>query len=407
MVARDTSIALTFPITLAGQSTGAPIFYQYIDVLNRPVVKTRTGFAGENIDFDNVWHDAFGRVSKIYRPYVRGAAKVGTTPTYDLLGRVTSETNPDGSTASYSYNGLSTTVTRSTGRVPATIASTTSVNTQGQKVSVTDANGLATSYTYDPFGNLLTTNAGGVITSMSYNLRGFKTGMNDPDMGIWSYVYSALGELKSQTDAKAQVTTLTYDLLGRMTNRSEPSLISNWYYDTYKGGGVCAGGKGKLCQVEANNGYNRTYTYDGFGRETEVAYTIDDAQNPYRITTTYGVAGDTLCPNSQGKVCHVTYPAATISGVSNRFSIKNDYNAQGYLEKIWRIDVSQPKPYWTAASMNADGNYTGDSMGTSAADLTMVRDFDPNTGRLLDIKAGLAGATAAQFNRYVYDPSAT
>ena len=133
------------------------------------------------------------------------------------------------------------------------------------------------------------------------------------------------------------------------------------------------------------------------------AYTIDDVANPYRITTTYGVAGDTLCPNSQGKVCRVTYPAATISGVSSRFSIKNDYNAAGYLEKIWRIDVSQPKPYWTATSMNADGNYTGDSMGTSAADLTTVRDFDPNTGRLLDIKAGLAGATAAQFNRYVYD----
>ena len=131
---------------------------------------------------------------------------------------------------------------------------------------------------------------------MAYNLRGFKTSMNDPDMGVWSYQYSALGELKQQTDAKLQVTTMTYDLLGRLTNRSEPSLISNWYYDTYKGGGECAGGKGKLCQVESNNGYNRTYSYDTLGRATEVAYTIDDLLNPYRITTTYGVAGDPVCP---------------------------------------------------------------------------------------------------------------
>ena len=42
-------------------------------------------------------------------------------------------------------------------------------------------------------------------------------------------------------------------------------------------------------------------------------------------------------------------------------------------------------------------------MGASAADLTTVRDFDPLTGRLKAIKSGLASATAAQFNRYVYD----
>ena len=53
--------------------------------------------------------------------------------------------------------------------------------------------------------------------------------------------------------------------------------------------------------------------------------------------------------------------------------------------------------------MNADGNFTGDSMGAGAADLTTVRDFDPATGRLKAIKSGLAGATAAQFNRYIYD----
>lgn len=386
------------------QSTGVPTVYQYFDILNRGILKTRIGFVGEYVDYDNIWYDPYGRIAKSFRPYVRGTAKQETTPTYDAIGRVTRETGPDGSTADYSYNGLTTTVTRSTGRgAPGTIASTTVVNTQGQKVSVTDAAGTVTSYTYDPFGSLLTTNAGGVVTSMAYNLRGFKTSMNDPDMGVWSYQYSALGELKQQTDAKLQVTTMSYDLLGRLINRSEPSLISNWYYDTYKGGGVCIGGKGKLCQVESNNGYNRTYSYDTLGRQTEVAYTIDDLLNPYRITTTYGVAGDILCPNSQGKVCTVTYPAATVAGVTSRFAVRNEYNGAGYLAKIWRHDLALTKPYWTGTAMNADGSFTGDSMGTSAADLTTVRDFDPLTGRLKAIKSGLAGATAAQFNRYVYD----
>lgn len=80
---------------------------------------------------------------------------------------------------------------------------------------------------------------------MTYDLKGRKTGMNDPDMGVWSYAYDALGQLKSQTDAKAQTITMAYDLLGRMSARNEPSLISNFYYDQYANNSVCNKGTGK------------------------------------------------------------------------------------------------------------------------------------------------------------------
>lgn len=391
--------------SISTTSTGSPPTDTYFDRLNRQVRSYVTYFDGTKSVGNGVDYNSLGQVLNRYRNFFSNATTFPTTSfTYDAIGRVNTQTAADGSQATFTYSGFTTSMTRTTGRgAPSAITSTSVVNSQGQKLSVTDAVGTITSYTYDPFGNLLTTNAGGVVTIMAYDLRGFKTSMNDPDMRVWGYEYDALGQLKKQTDTKLQVTTMTYDILGRLTNRSEPSLISNWYYDAYKGGGVCTAGKGKLCQVESNNGYNRSYTYDSLGRETEVAYTIDDVANPYRITTTYGVAGDTLCTNSQGKVCRITYPSATVNGVSSRFSIKNDYNAQGYLQKIWRIDVAQTKPYWTATSMNADGNYTGDSMGTSAADLTTTRDFDPLTGRLTAIKSGLGGATAAQFNRYIYD----
>ena len=54
---------------------------------------------------------------------------------------------------------------------------------------------------------------------MSYNLRGHKTGMVDPDMGNWGYAYNALGELVEQSDpvqrANARITTkMYYDALG-------------------------------------------------------------------------------------------------------------------------------------------------------------------------------------------------
>ncbi|HEX9391908.1 MAG TPA: RHS repeat domain-containing protein, partial [Usitatibacteraceae bacterium] len=50
--------------------------------------------------------------------------------------------------------------------------------------------------------------------------------LNDPDMGSWSYGYDNLGQLLSQTNAKGQVATMSYDVLGRMTQRAEVDLVS-------------------------------------------------------------------------------------------------------------------------------------------------------------------------------------
>jgi YD repeat-containing protein len=71
---------------------------------------------------------------------------------------------------------------------------------------------------------------------MTYDNRGNKISMNDPDMGRWTYTYNALGELINQTDAKNQTSTTCYDKLGRMTQRVEPEGTTNWQYDTKTNG---------------------------------------------------------------------------------------------------------------------------------------------------------------------------
>ncbi|WP_201341265.1 RHS repeat domain-containing protein [Abyssogena phaseoliformis symbiont] len=38
-------------------------------------------------------------------------------------------------------------------------------------------------------------------------------------MGTWSYVYSAFGELITQTDGKGQITSIKYDELGRIIKK--------------------------------------------------------------------------------------------------------------------------------------------------------------------------------------------
>ena len=50
---------------------------------------------------------------------------------------------------------------------------------------------IKVTHTYDPFGNLLGTSAGGVATALEYDLRGRKTKMTDPDMGVWTCTTAA------------------------------------------------------------------------------------------------------------------------------------------------------------------------------------------------------------------------
>ena len=90
----------------------------------------------------------------------------------------------------------------------------------------------------DAFGNLIETrDALQNKITISYDLRGRKVAMNDPDAGQSSYTYDALGQLLKQQNANqltagnplfGTATTLEYDTLGRMTKRIEPEYTSNW-----------------------------------------------------------------------------------------------------------------------------------------------------------------------------------
>ena len=164
-------------------------------------------------------------------------------------------------------------------------------------------------YAYNPFGNLTrTTDPAGNVTTMTYDLRGRKSAMTDPDMGSSTYAYNAAGELLQQTDAKLQVTTLTYDKLGRILTRTEPGLTSTWIYDT------AVKGIGKLTQATSNNGFARAYTYDTIGRVSQIATTIEGVA--YNMAYSY---------DFRGRIDKVTYPTG--------FQTQNLYNSLGYLEK--------------------------------------------------------------------------
>jgi len=364
------------PLAADGVTQNGPIGKRYFDALDREIRIETQGFDGNGTAtaiYKDTQYDNLGRPYKVSRPYYAGQTAYWTTVTYDALGRVIQETQPDGSTVSTAYNGLTTTITDPLGR-----KTSTAVNSQGQIVKVIDAQNSALTYSHDPFGNLLkTTDPLGNVVTLTYDLRGRKTGMRDPDMGNWTYVYNALGELVKQTDAKSQVSTMLYDRLGRLTRRSEPDLISNWYYDAYKSGAACQKGIGKLCQAETSTGYNRTLSYDTLGRQTSSATTID-VPTPYTATVSY---------DPQGRIATQSYPSG--------LTIKHLYTALGYLKEI--RNHANNALYWRADTLDAEGHLRQQTYGN-----TIVTQQTWNTlGRLTGIVAG--AGNGVQNLGYQYD----
>jgi RHS repeat-associated protein len=336
-------------------TSGAPTRKVYFDALNREIRSEVQGFGGTAV-YKDTQYDSLGRVAQVSRPYLSSGTVNWTTFQYDILGRVTQSDEPavDGMSARTLrfYAGLWTTVTVSNGgfchHMPgdACQIKMTARNSQGQVVEVRDPHANTVGYAYDPFGNLIITSAGGVSTTLSYDLRGRKTGMVDPDMGSWSYAYNALGELVRQTDAKGQVTTMAYDVLGRMSSRTEPDLVSTWTYD------ACTKGVGKLCSVSSDNGYARSHGYDSLGRPSTLSVTLDTV---YSVGTTY---------DSAGRVDTLTYPTG--------FAVKHLYDDYGYLHKVQSNDGT-PTVFWQANSQNAAGQVTSETLGNG---LTATRSYD-------------------------------
>ena len=351
--------------------------YTYYDILNRKIVSSRYNFTNTDlIDEGSTFFDNYGRVYKTYLPYERGqsASAKYATYTYDILGRVLTETAPNNGVTTTTYAGLTTTVTNAQSQTKTTVK-----NTQGQTVTITDAQNKTIGYAYDPFGNLTqTTDTLGNVTTLSYDARGRKTGMNDPDMGVWSYAYNALGELIRQVDAKNQTVTMAYDKLGRMTSRTEPDLTSTWVFDT------ATKGIGKLASASSSNGYSRTHSYDSLGRLSSTSTVIDAA--PYVTSTTY---------DAYGRTDTQTYPAS--AGYPTGFAVRNVYNSNSYLIQV--VNAATPATvYWTANSMDAQGHLTQQTYGNGVVTQQV---FDPATGKLLNQYAG--AGNAVQNMSYTYD----
>ena len=365
----------------------APVKHQFHDALDRVVRVQTQDFTGQAIVQDT-HYNALGQVNQKSILYaLSGGNPHWTTYTYDRLGRLTTETAPDGNggqaTTQFTYSGLTTTVTNAQGQTQ-----TTHKNASGQTAKVIDHLGNEVVYTHDALGQLTQTNAAGTVTRISYTQRGHKASMQDPAMGAWDYAYNAFGELVWQQDSLSQSSTITYDPLGRMTQRTEPDLVSRWYFDRNADNTACGAGIGKLCEATANNGYRRLHTYDTLGRPTRTATALDSATNLATVSQTYHPV--------TGRLVSQTWPTG--------YRANYTYTAQGFLSKVTGGGVSGHTQIASLEVLAIDpqGHITQYKQGNN---VTTVKTHDQPTGKLHRVQATGQGQGAGNVlnHSYTYD----
>ena len=360
--------------------TGAASTVSYLDRRGL-VVRTETeGFDGKAIHQDTVY-DAAGQAVRKSRPYYAGETVQWSRYTYDKLGRVKSETLPNGSLTTTNYDGLAGGRIRERRhvRTSAFAAARTTVreyDALGRTVRTTDPSGNRTSFEYTESGKRKkVTAANGSVTTRTFDLRGRMLTQTDPDRGTQTYRHNALGELASQTNARNQTATFRYDLMGRPVRRVEPEGMTVWVYD------ATATGKGRLAQVSGPNGYLRTHAYDAYGRPTSETVTIGGER--FTSRRTYDAAG---------RIATLTYPTSGLV-------VRHEYTATGYLAKV-RKNASCGTVYWTAQEVNADGQVEESLLGNGVG---TTRVFDPKTGLVRSIQSGLGESSAVQDLGYAFD----
>jgi len=208
-------------------------------------------------DITATTYDGLGRVYTVSNPYRSTSDPTYglTTFGYDALNRTTSKVNPgpNGGSESWSYSGNNVTFTDENGNQWLRTS-----DALGRLTYVWEPNGssqapsMQTFYAYDALNDLLAVTqsgngTGSVSRSFSYNSLSQLLTAQNPESGTICYGqwagstcangYDRDGNLVYKTDARAVVTSYSYDALNRLlsktyTNAPAGTMASCYQYDT-------------------------------------------------------------------------------------------------------------------------------------------------------------------------------
>jgi len=411
--------------TVTRTSASEPASWTCYDAQARVIRTVTTGFNGELIRV-NTGYDDLGRVAFVSVPHVSTKPiEFGddfdnryTKTTYDVYNRPTSVNYAGGRSDSFSYGQE-----KGHGGVTYHGAKVTSddngetvevYDVANNRLYVTDKADGVTKYTYDAANNI--TSVDGPLSeplddqiTISYNNRGWKTGMSDPDKGEWSYIYHPTGELARQDDGNGNFTEFEYDAVGRIVKRvdslnthpADPTVddVQTTIYN-YVGGSSLLGFV-YICKefVVSCGGTNRPFSrslgYDQ-GRLVSSETTINRLvsgqpdQERFETQTTYDHVG------------RVFQEFETFMGDYRPESgLQYNYNPNKYLESLQESRGSSGSStlFQHVTAMDAWGNVVESVLGNN---VTVTAAYDESTGRLIGADATNSSGKVQELH-YIWD----
>jgi len=251
-------------------------------------------------------YDSLGRVSSVSNPYLSlmDSTYGITSYSYDALGRKILQTQPDGNTVHWCYDGIGLDGQADCPGNLSSVAGTSWVlvtdERGGLSEQVSDALGnlkavmsqdpsginldIETDYGYDTLGNLTGVTQRGLsgevsrTRSFQYDAMSRLLWSQNPETGLICYGqgdgtiagcqgngYDPNGNIVYKTDANQVLTHYTYDNLNRLTSKSssDGSVADSYQYDQAS---VSSYPAGRLTTMTRTGGTNTTYSYDPVGR---------------------------------------------------------------------------------------------------------------------------------------------
>ncbi|MCW3845179.1 hypothetical protein ONA70_34440 [Micromonospora yasonensis] len=329
-----------------------------------------------------------------------------TFNTYDGLGRtVVVEAAKNGVTVSKTttvYAGDRTTVVPPTGGVVAATVTdplgrkaelqeysarptvTTPADTFTGTFAVTGGTAIASKYGYDGHGNQSAlTDAKGNVWTSTYNLLGQVVGKSDPDAGDSTMAYDASGNLIESTDSRGKTVSYTYDALDRKTgefaatvaNQSAANQRAAWVYDNSNGVAGVTNAIGELTTTITYRG-GQAYTsqekaFDVFGNSLGVTVTIPDTEGALGGQYIFGHTYTSVL----GLPLTDTYPA--------KGSLPSETVIHGYSGVLdLPTTLGGSTAYTSGVTYDAWGRVNQQTVGSTTSAAYVTNTYDTHTGRL-------------------------
>lgn len=319
--------------------------------------------AGTNIVV-SAKYDALGQRTFLSHPNYGSTSGYGESFAYDALGRLTTATHGDGTSASRSYSGSNVTLTDERGKVTTQGYSAFGEPNEALLSSITQPGNIETSITHDNLGRVTAIAQGGLTRSFTFNAKGFLGSETHPETGTTTYTHDLVGNVLSKKIGTAAADTYAYDnryRLKTITYGGTSLVLGN----TYDNGG-------RVTQ-RSFNGTTWDYSYDSHDKLLSEKLTLTSPAKSY----TFGYSYDAL-----DNLTSLTYPSGQVVGFAP--------DAFGR--------ATQAGSYASALSYHANGSLSGLTYGNGRR-LTIA--LDAKRQRVSE--RYVAGANLPMQLRYGFD----